>query len=477
MAKIISADQLACWRSGIPYGKELLWKDVIDRNRRKIIVLDDDPTGTQTVHDITVFTGWDRDTIRACFEEKEPLVFILTNSRSLTEEQTIRLHREIADSVAAVSKETGQDFILVSRSDSTLRGHYPIETWTLKESVEKNLGISYDGEIICPFFLEGGRYTLHNIHYVKEGGFLIPAGETEFARDENFSYKSSDLRDWCVEKAKGAFTKEEIHNIPNEWLSQGDEERTEQLLREVRGFQKVIVNAVSGRDLQCFSAALLHVLDEGRHFMIRCAASLPKALGGITDRPLLTRQELVDKENGNGGIVVVGSHVNKTTEQVACLMGSRIPIEQVEFNQHLVMDPKQMAEEVDRVVLLAETAIRGGKHVLVYTKREKLEPEGLNMGERAGLAANISDAVSNVIGCLGVRPSFIVAKGGITSSDICTKGLGVTKARVMGQAAPGVPVWKTGEGSKFPGMPYVIFPGNVGDKDTLKKVVEMLAGE
>ena len=44
----------------------------------------------------------------------------------------------------------------------------------------------------------------------------------------------------------------------------------------------------------------------------------------------------------------------------------------------------------------------------------------------------------------------------------------------MGQIQPGIPVWKLGPESRFPGLPYIIFPGNVGSDDTLKKVVKIL---
>ena len=90
------------------------------------------------------------------------------------------------------------------------------------------------------------------------------------------------------------------------------------------------------------------------------------------------------------------------------------------------------------------------------------------------IAARVSKAVTSIVSGLSVRPSFILAKGGITSSDIGTKGLGVKKARVLGQIRPGIPVWVTGEESKFPSMAYIIFPGNSGERQTLKEIVAEL---
>ena len=112
---------------------------------------------------------------------------------------------------------------------------------------------------------------------------------------------------------------------------------------------------------------------------------------------------------------------------------------------------------------------------MIYTKRRLLTLE--NDTKEAALlrSVRISEAVQQLVGRLSVRPAFVVAKGGITSSDIGVKALGVKRAWVLGQVQPGIPVWKTDEGSKFPGIPYVIFPGNVGEADTLKKVVKELS--
>ena len=160
-----------------------LLEQEIAQNNKKIVVLDDDPTGVQTVHDISVYTNWTKDSIAKGFAEENKLFYILTNSRGFTKAQTEQAHKEIAAVVDEVSKETGKEYIFISRSDSTLRGHYPLETTILREAYERNTGKPVDGEILCPFFKEGGRFTIDDIHYVKDGATLIPAAETEFAKD------------------------------------------------------------------------------------------------------------------------------------------------------------------------------------------------------------------------------------------------------------------------------------------------------
>lgn len=172
---------------------------------RKIVVLDDDPTGVQTVHGVYVYTDWREETISGAFLEETDMFYILTNSRSFSSEETKQAHEELASVIGRASRKAKKSFLLISRGDSTLRGHFPLETQTLKNILFREQGICYDGEIICPFFPEGGRYTIENIHYVKEGDLLIPAGQTEFAKDKTFGYQNSDLCRYVEEKTGGRF--------------------------------------------------------------------------------------------------------------------------------------------------------------------------------------------------------------------------------------------------------------------------------
>ena len=78
-------------------------------NQRKIIVLDDDPTGVQTVHDIFVYTDWSIESLRKGFAAPEKLFFILTNSRGFTVAETTKAHIDIAEHVDQVAREFGMD--------------------------------------------------------------------------------------------------------------------------------------------------------------------------------------------------------------------------------------------------------------------------------------------------------------------------------------------------------------------------------
>lgn len=210
--------------------------------------------------------------------------------------------------------------------------------------------------------------------------------------------------------------------------------------------------------------------------MIRCAASLVKAIGCISDQPLLTRSSMVKSANQNGGILVAGSHTAKTTRQLEELKKLKA-IAFIELNSDLVLQPGALETEVQEILKRENTLIASGITVCVSTKRQLLKVEGDTPEDALVRSVQISNALQACVGRLSAVPAFVVAKGGITSSDVGVKALGVRKARVLGQIQPGVPVWQTGEESRFPGIPYVIFPGNVGEDDTLRRAVQILSGE
>jgi uncharacterized protein YgbK (DUF1537 family) len=112
--------------------------------------------------------------------------------------------------------------------------------------------------------------------------------------------------------------------------------------------------------------------------------------------------------------------------------------------------------------------------VMVYTSRHLVvggdELASLKIGQR------VSEALVSVVQGVSQAPAWVVAKGGITSSDVATKGLDIQRADALGQAVPGVPVWRAGQGSRWPGLVYVVFPGNVGGPDALAEMARILRG-
>lgn len=445
----------------------------IQINNKKIVVLDDDPTGVQTVHDVHVYTGWGHDEILAGFQESNNLFYVLTNSRGFTRDETIKAHQEIAAVVNDVAHETGREYIYISRSDSTLRGHYPLETKILKDAYEKYTGKIIDGEILCPFFKEGGRFTINNVHYVKYGDELVPANETEFARDKTFGYTAATMPEYIQEKTAGEFKAESVTCISLDDIHAMNFDKIEAQLMAVKDFNKIIVNAVDYVDVKVFCVAMYRAMNKGKVFMFRTAAAIVKVMGGVSDIPLLTREKMVTFSTNNGGIIVIGSHTDKTTRQLEALR-SVGDIEFVELDARLVKDDEAFSREVQRCLDLEEKCISSGKTVCCYTTRALITADTGDKEDELRLSVKISDAVQSLVGRLRITPSFVIAKGGITSSDVGTKALGVKRALVLGQIRPGIPVWQTGQESKFPLTPYVIFPGNVGEDNTLKEAAEIL---
>jgi len=455
---------------------DVLLAGELARDRHKLVVLDDDPTGTQTVHNVSVYTGWDIESIRAGFAEDSRLFFILTNSRAMTKHQTAAVHREIARTVAAVSRECDMPYLILSRSDSTLRGHYPLETEVLREELEVD-GAPVDGEVLVPFFREGGRFTVNNVHYVLQGNALIPAAQTEFAEDKTFGYTHSALPEYIEEKTNGAYRASDVTCISLDSLRAMDIDGVEAQLMAVRDFGKVCVNAVDACDLKVFCVALYRAMAKGKRFLFRTAAGLVKVMGGVSDRPLLTYRDMVVRETARGGVVVVGSHTQKTTAQLNELL--KLPcVVPVEFDSDKVLDGDEaFSAEVDRCVRAEEEIIRSGKNAVCYTRRALLTLENDTKESALLRSVKISDGVQSLIARLSVTPAFVIAKGGITSSDVGVKALQVKRATVMGQIRPGIPVWQTGPESRVPQTPYVIFPGNTGSETTLRETVDILTGK
>jgi uncharacterized protein YgbK (DUF1537 family) len=435
-------------------------------------VLDDDPTGTQTVHRVWVVTRWTEEALGFGLRDEAPLFYVLTNSRSLPEEAAVALNRRIAANLARAAETEQCNFDVISRSDSTLRGHFPAEVDALRDELETRLNRRYDGVIVCPFFPEGGRLTAGDVHYVAERDVLTPAGGTEYAKDPDFGYTKSDLRHWVEEKTEGRVAASDVVSVDLDTIRRHGPSGVQRILATVTGGRVAVVNALTYDDLSVFVAGLLAAQDDGQRFLFRTAASFVKALGGVPDRDLLTREEMVGQPSGRG-LVAVGSHVEKTTRQLERALGLE-DVRAVELNVRRVLTYSTRDREIERVAAKASRTLKSGSVGVVFTSRGLVTDvpgvDTLEIGRR------VSAALVEIVRRVSVRPDFVIAKGGITSSDVATEGLQVKRARVLGQILAGVPVWQLGPESRFPDLPYVVFPGNVGTDDALREAIEILTG-
>jgi uncharacterized protein YgbK (DUF1537 family) len=433
----------------------------------KVVVLDDDPTGTQTVHGISVLADGSVELLAAALSEPGPCFYVLTNTRSMSAAAAASVVREISANLVAAGKITGVDFTLISRGDSTLRGYFAEEL----EAIEAGVGRPFDGKIVIPAFFEGGRFTIDDVHYVAAGDNLVPAAETEFARDRVFGYSRSNLTEWIEEKTRGSVPARSVASVPIDTLrGPGGAAAVRERLLSLPAGAFLIVNAAAYPDLEVFTLGLLDAEDAGKRYLLRTAASFVRVRAGIEPRPLLAASD-IGEGNAGGGLIVVGSYVRNTTVQLESLLGLPQTVG-IEVAVDRLGDPGSRADEVARAGAGAELAMRSGRQAVVFTSR-KLESA---IGAAGDLDAGriVSEALVAVVRAIPGHPRFLIAKGGITASDIAIRALGMKKALVIGQASAGVPVWRMGPETRFPGMNLVVWPGNVGGPDALRELVRSL---
>lgn len=451
------------------------------RDGRKIVVLDDDPTGTQTVHGVPVLTEWSVASLDAELRNDLPCVYVLTNTRAMPLAHAQTMNTDIGRNLVQASRQTGREFVLVSRSDSTLRGHFPGETDALLTAID----LQVDATLIIPAFMAGLRRTIGDVHYVgtpsvgvlqADGEWLTPAGETEFAQDKAFGYRASNLKAWVAEKTHGRVPESAVGSITLDHIRRGGPDAVKDYLMQLQPGSVCIVNAIDERDLGVAVLGIMQAEQAGRRFLFRTAASFVQWRAAIPVRPLLTRAELLT-EHTTGGLIVVGSYVPKTSAQLASLLHHTAAsdlqaVQAIEIDARCLIDAAACEAEIMRVVGHATTHIQQGRDVVIYTSRALLV--GTDATDNLAMGGRVSAGLVQVLQQLRVRPRYVLAKGGITSSDLATAGLGVRRAMVLGQIVPGVPVWQLGPETKWPGLPYIVFPGNVGGEQALADVVGLL---
>lgn len=402
----------------------------------KMVVFDDDPTGIQTVHSCLLLTQWDDDTIEKAFADSVPFFYILTNTRALTAADAAQTLRSALEAVIRVNARHGFRLICISRSDSCLRGHFPLETDIMRQTLEAHGVKVWAKTPFAPAFIESGRLTIDGTHYMKDGGRLVPVSETEFARDNVFGYRNSCLKDYITEKGGN----------PADYD---------------------IVNAATYDELYAYCDSLAEATkDWDGAVVIRSSSSLPRAMSGIESRPMLSPDDL-GMVRGAAGTVIVGSHVRKTTEQLERLLaapgtaGIELPIDRI-------LDDAEVLRRETLATMAAHAA--KGETPVVYTARKEVRID--DAVKRQTLGQQVSAFLVSLVREMPYTPAYLVAKGGITSHDILTHGLNVRTARVMGQAINSVPcIMAEKNGHR---MPYIIFPGNVGDKDSLAEIYTKL---
>ncbi len=437
------------------------------KSEKTIVVLDDDPTGTQTSHDVTVLTSWRVELIASELKKKPAILFILTNSRSLPEREAVALTRDIGTNLKAAVRESGRQIVVISRSDSTLRGHFPAEVDALADTMDMNEAVV----LLIPAFIEGGRITIDDVHYLVEKGELIPVSDTPFAQDVVFGYRHANLKQWVEEKTNRRIKAEDVTSVSLDDIRLGGPQQVSKRLMSCKAGSVCVVNAVTYSDLEVLVMSLIEAEQLGYQFLYRSSATLVPIRAGMESGKLFTPQKATLTPL-TGSLVVVGSHVPKTTSQLSWLLQTG-NYKTIEVNVGDLLHAGDAETQASAISQQTDAWLSAGANVVIYTSRQ-LEV-GPDQDSSLAINAQVSNILVSIVQGLTVRPEFMVAKGGITASDLATKGLSVEKALVLGAVIPGVPVWQLDANSKFPGLLYVVFPGNVGDEMALGVVCGQLS--
>ena len=435
----------------------------------KIIVLDDDPTGSQTVHSCLLLTRWDVATLKQGLQDAAPLFFVLTNTRGMSAIEAAELTRKVCQNLRTALDELAAagvaiNPLLVSRSDSTLRGHYPVET----DVIAEELG-PFDAHFMVPAFFEGGRKTINSIHYLMVDDKPVAVHETEFARDSVFGYSHSYLPDYVEEKTAGRIRASQVERFDLQAV-RGDS------LSRLLALQDNVCCVVDGEtqvDLNHFSSQLMQAAQQGKRFLFRSAASLLTALAQLPPQPVAAEKMREYVRDGKAGAIIVGSHVTKTTQQLNQLLqhagttGIEIDVEKIST---------QRAQLLADVIATAEDCHANNITPVIYTSRTELQFE--DQQSRLTFGEQVSAFLMDVVRNLPVTTGFLISKGGITSNDVLSEGLALRTSRVVGQILAGCSVVCCPDNHpRYPGMPVVIFPGNVGDENALATALQRLKSQ
>ncbi len=441
----------------------------------KIIAIDDDPTGSQTVHSCLLLTRWDVETLVDALQDDSPLFFVLSNTRGMDAARAAAVTRDICVNLKqALDRLQGLgraiNPLVVSRSDSTLRGHYPVET----DIIAEELG-PFDAHFMVPAFFEAGRFTRDSMHYLVVDGEPVPVHETEFARDSVFGFSTAFLPDYVEEKTGGRIKAAEVQRFSLDDV-RGD---CSARLRELTDNECCVVDCETQADLNHFAGQLQEVAGEGKRFLFRSAASLLTALAKLPAQPIKADEMGHFVRDRKPGVILIGSHVAKTSAQLSYLLGHtdvvpvHVDVKRLISGNTLRWNEPAAVAEADAIIGQIDKAHAAGKTVAIFTSREELQfPSQV---ERLAFGEHISAFLMELVRRLPATIGFLISKGGITSNDVLSTGLTLRQSRVLGQILTGCSMIRCPcDHGRYPDLPVVIFPGNVGDETALAKVYAIL---
>ncbi|MEB3350724.1 MAG: four-carbon acid sugar kinase family protein [Cyanobacteriota bacterium] len=449
--------------------------------RFPIVVFDDDPTGSQTVSGCPLLLRWRPADLAGALASPAPLLFLLTNSRALDPPAARERLEQACGALRSALGPGGRLPWVVSRGDSTLRGHFPLEI----EVIEASLG-PFDLILLVPAFLEGGRTTVDGVHRLHGQ----PVHESAFGRDGLFGYRHSFLPAWVEEKSGGRWPAAAVGRIGRAELdaaAAGPDGRAALAARlaALAGGTLLAVDAERPEQLAALAAVLRSLADPAggrpRRVLFQSAASLLNALAALPAALLPAgRAAALRRRDGTGaprpGLVLVGSHVPLADAQLARLLEQpgcalvELPVARI---HRLLEGPLLASLEADWLAQLRQVLAAGRTPVLA-TSRGELACR--HAAERRALGLALAALMARLAAALAPDLGYLISKGGITSHTLLAEGLDLARVELEGQIAPGLSLVLTPENAGVPGLPVVTFPGNLGDGEGLVAAWRLMEG-
>ena len=326
----------------------------------KTIVLDDDPTGTQSATGVTVLFETDADLLTRALLQADS-VYVQTNSRALSEENAVCLVKKIKADGEAAAQQSGRGGPLrpARRFDAP------------RPRFRRIGGLLSTRTPSCSSFPPSRKAAEPRAAGSTTSASGISTSRPTRANTPRIRCSASRpgvLRDYVAEKSGRLGIP-----VPLEKVRAGE---LAQILAEAPAGAVVLPDVVNAGDVSAIARAVDEVTAGGRRVVVRCAAPLAAELAGVPSSGLLP-SPLVDRPKRV--LLVCGSHTLGASAQLA-------PIAEA-WGAPAVVDTATALDAPTAAGLEAADAARlafaGKPVVLVATERDRAaEHNTLDHGER-----------------------------------------------------------------------------------------------
>jgi uncharacterized protein YgbK (DUF1537 family) len=417
-----------------------------------LAVLDDDPTGVQTLSGVRVLLRWNVTVLRALLG-RASAIHLLTNSRALAANEARAV---VADATRAIREADGQAAVVL-RGDSTLRGHV----------LEEYLGIrdgrgtrEYPLLLLAPALPSAGRVTVGGTQLLEQDGVRVPVHLTEFAHDGVFSYRNSRLLEWLEERSRGFFAASRGVEVDLHAIRTDGAKAVTRAIADVQiaAPTAIALDAETAADVEVIADGFRTAVQQGSTAVLRCGPAVAGALGRVT------ATSFAQMPHAEQVLVVCGSYVSQSRRQLEAL-AERHPEALIE------VDPLVLASKDEAAARsAAEIRHRLRSTGIAVLATPEARPSAL-LDLDAGL--RIARGLADIVRRADTPGAITVIKGGVTSAITIRYGLGADEADVVGPVLPGVALWRLRD-DEHRARNVLVVPGNVGTDDLLVRVIDQL---